>query len=140
MADEPKPTRALFPDLVYGEDGERADVVYVGGEVFYAVPDAGFRWHVPVAKIDDAVIAQLQDQVMSMQDDVVAGMLEALGSADIFTKAAVDASLRNLGAGIRAGNPDQWVPWLQLFGFRVVVDMRGNIVRMIYPEAPSDDE
>ena len=90
--------------------------------------------------MDDAVIAQLQEQITSMQDEVVQGMLEMLGKKDLFTKAAIDASIRNLDQGIRQSDPEQWVPWLQLFGFRVMVDVHGEVVELIYPTVPTEDE
>jgi hypothetical protein len=116
-------------------------VVYVGGVAHYVVPDDGFLRHVEAYLVDDAIIAAIKDQVSSMEDEVVMGMLQMLGKDDIFTKAALNASIRNLDQHIKQGNPDQWVPWLRLFGFRVVVNVHGEVVDIIQPTAPdSDDE
>lgn len=144
MADELEERQALFPGLVYNEQGEPAEVVYIGGVAHYAIPDMGFLRHVEAYRIDNAVIAALKEQVTSMQDEVVRGMLQVLGTDDLFTKAAIDASIRNLDKNIRQSSTSQWVPWLKLFGFRVVVNVHGEIVEIIYPEAPpeqgGDDE
>jgi hypothetical protein len=131
--------QALFPGLVYNELGEAAELVYIGGVAHYAIPDAGFLRHVEAYKVDTAVIADLKEQITSMQDEVVRGMLQMLGRDDIFTKAAIDASIRNLEQNIRQSNTDQWVPWLRLFGFRVVVDVHGEIVEIMYPSQPDQD-
>jgi len=138
--DEAVLRQALFPGLVYNELGEAAALVYIGGVAHYAIPDAGFLRHVEAYKVDGAVIADLKEQITSMQDEVVRSMLQMLGRDDIFTKAAIDASIRNLEQNIRQSNTDQWVPWLRLFGFRVVVDVHGEIVEIIYPSQPDQDE
>ena len=132
--------RAMFEGLVYNEGGERAEVVYVGGAAHYAIPDQGFLRHVEAHLIDDVVISQMTEQITSMGDEVVLGILEMLGKDDLFTKAAIEASIRNLDQSIRQTDPDQWAPMLQLLGFRVVVDLRGEVLEVIYPQAPDTDE
>jgi len=140
MVHEATARQALFPGLVYNEAGEPAEVAYIGGVAHYAIPDAGFMRHVEAYQIDSAVIAHLKEQITSMQEEVVRGMLQLLQKDDIFTKAALDASIRNLEQNIRQGDPNQWVPWLKLFGFRIVVDVHGEIVEIIYPQQPEEDE
>ena len=108
--DQEEKRQALFPGLVYNEKGERAEVVFIGGVAHYAIPDDGFLRH------------------------------EMLGTNDLLTKAAIDASIRNLEQGMRRANPDQWAPALRLFGFRIVVDVHGNVLQVILPEAPSEDD
>ncbi|MCD6520181.1 MAG: hypothetical protein J7M05_09705 [Anaerolineae bacterium] len=130
--------QALFAGLIYNERGEPAQVAYVGGVAHYAIPDDGFLRHVEAYKIDREIIAHLKEQISSMQDEVVQAMMQALGKNDLLTKAAIDASIRNLEWSIRQSDPDQWLPWLKLFGFRVIVDVHGNVVRIIYPSPPPD--
>jgi len=132
--------QVLFQGLVYNEAGEPAEVNYIGGVAHYGIADAGFVRHVEALKIDSAVVARLQEQADSMQDEIVSSMLEMLGKKDLFTKAAIDASLRNLEENIRQSDPTQWLPWLQLFNFRVVVDHHGDIIELIEPTPPSDDD
>ncbi len=129
--------QVLFSGLIYNEQGRRAEVVYIGGEPHYAIDDDGFLRHVEAYRIDDAVLRHLKEQITSVQNEVVLGMLQLLGKDDLFTKAALEASIRNLEDNVRQGNPDQWVPWLRLYGFRVVVDVRGNIIDVIYPTQPA---
>ncbi len=132
--------QALFNGLVYNESGEPAEIVYIGGVAHYAIPDGSFRRHVEAFRIDNAVLARLKEQITSMQDEVVRGMLQMLGKDDLFTKAAIDASIKNLEQNVRQSDSEQWLPWLRLFGFRVVVDVHGNIVELIYPTQPAQDE
>ena len=41
---------------------------------------------------------------------------------------------------IRASDRTQWGPWLQLLGFRVVVDVHGDVVEVVVPQKPVDDD
>ena len=139
QAERTHEAQALFGGLVYNEQGQRAEVVYIGRVAHYAIPDAGFLRHVEAYRVDRHIIAQLQQQISSMQDEVVRGMLSMLGKNDLMTKAAIDASLSNLEQSIRRSDSSEWVPWLKLFGFRVAVDLHGNLVEVIYPSAPEDE-
>ena len=142
MTDETIERQALFAGLVFNEKGEPADVRYVGGVAHYAIPDNGFLRHVQAAAVDSAVLAMIQEQITSMQDEVVRGMLAMIGKNDIFAKAAIDASIRNLECNVRRSDPNQWLPWLRLLGFRIVVNVHGEVVQLMYPEQPGygDDE
>ena len=120
--------------------GEPAEVAYIGGVAHYAIADAGFKRHVEALKIDNEVIASIKAQTLPNQGEMVRTMMKMLGKDDIFTKAALDASIRNMETNIRQSDPGQWQPWLQMLGFRVVVDVHGNIVEMIYPTQPGEGE
>lgn len=142
MADEAMQRQVLFEGVIYNEEGEPAEVAYIGGIPHYAINDAGFRRHVEAYRVDNAILAALQAQLASMQDEVVRGMMQMLGKDDLFTKAALDASIRHFDQTVRQSGSTQWVPWLKLFGFRVVVNVHGEVVEIIYPTAPAgeDDE
>ncbi|NLD45453.1 MAG: hypothetical protein GX657_18400 [Chloroflexi bacterium] len=132
--------QALFDGLVFNEAGEPAQVAYIGGVAHYAVPDDGFLRHVAARSVDDAVLDRLQEQVSSVQDELVAAVLKMLGKEDIFTKAALEASVRNLKDNVRQSEPQQWAPMLRLMGFRIVVNVHGEVVEIIYPEQAAEEE
>ncbi len=132
--------QALFDGLVFNEAGEPAQVAYIGGVAHYAVPDDGFLRHVAARSVDDAVLDRLQEQVSSVQDELVAAVLRMLGKEDIFTKAALEASVRNLKDNVRQSEPQQWAPMLRLMGFRIVVNVHGEVVEIIYPEQAAEEE
>lgn len=142
MPEQATQTQALFQGLVYNEAGQPVEVAYVGGVAHYAIPDDGFLRHVEARLVDDAVLEQLQEQILGMQDELSAAIMSMMGKTDIFTKAAIDASLRNLKDNVRQSAADQWVPWLRFLGFRVVVNVHGELVELIYPEqaAGEDDD
>ncbi len=131
--------RALFAGLVYNEQGEPVPVAYIGGVAHYAIPDTGFMRHVEAAQVDQAVVASLKGQMEGMQDELVRAMLQMLGKDDLFTKAALEASIRNMDHSILQSDPAQWAPMLGMMGFRVVVDLHGNVVQVVYPSRPDGE-
>ena len=132
--------QALFSGLISNQDGEPVDVAYVGGEAFYVIPDGDFRRHVEAAKVDNQVLAMLHERITGMQDVIVQGVLNFLGKDDLFTKASVDMALKNFEEGFRRADPTQWKPWLGMLGFRVIVNVHGEVVDVEYPEQEIDDE
>ncbi len=128
--------KALFPGLVYNREGEPAKAAHVGGVAQYAIPDHGFWRHVAAWDVDKVVIAELKERLGAMEDELVTAMLQMLDTNDLFTKAAMEASIRHLEESMRQGDPQEWVPSLRMLGFRIVVDVHGNVVDIVYPEPP----
>jgi hypothetical protein len=126
--------RAVFSGLISNEDGEPVDVTYLGDEAFYVIPDGEFRRHVEAAQVDDTVLTQLREQMDGMQDVIVDGVLKFLGKEDLFTKASIDTALKNFERAFRQADPTQWKPWLGMMGFRVIVNVHGEVVRIESPE------
>jgi hypothetical protein len=131
--------QAIFSGLISNEDGDPVDVTYLGGEAFYVIPDGGFRRHVEAAAVDDKVIEILREQIDDMQDVLVDGVLQFLGKEDLFTKASIDMALKNFDQAFRQADPEQWKPWLGMAGFRVIVNIHGEVVRVESPQQEIDD-
>ena len=136
---ETKKKQAIFAGLISNEQGEPVDTKYVGDEPFYVIPDGDFRRHVEAEQVDSAVIALLREQIDGMEDVVVDGVLKFLGKEDLFTKASIDMALRNFEQGFRSADPEQWKPWLGMMGFKIVVDVHGQVVDVISPQQEIDD-
>jgi PHD/YefM family antitoxin component YafN of YafNO toxin-antitoxin module len=131
--------QAIFSGLIQNTEGEPVTVTWVGDEAFYVIPEGDFKRHVEAAKVDEEVLQQLRDQMDGMQDEVVEGVLKFLGKEDLFTKASVDMALKNFDQAFRIADPDQWKPWLGMVGFRIIVNVHGEVVRIDSPEAQIDD-
>ncbi len=131
--------RAVFGGLVFNEAGETARVVSLGGVDHYAIPDQGFLWHVEAYRIDDVVLDEMQRQLGEVRPQVVEMMLDMLGRRDIFTKAALDASVENLAINVRRSDTVQWATMLGLAGFRIVVNHRGEVLEIVFPSQPEDE-
>lgn len=132
--------QALFAGLVFNEENEMAEVAYIGDEPNYVIPDAGFRRHIESKYVDRQVLRWLQAQISANQELVTAGMLTMLGKDDLFTKAMIDSSIQNLDRLIEHGLPDDARTWLGMFGFRIIVDIHGDLIRTEVPSQERPDE
>lgn len=132
--------QALFGGLVFSEQDEPAETTYIGDEPHYVIPDADFRRHVESEYIDRQVLKWLQEQFFANRELITEGILEMLGKEDLFTKAMIDASMQNMDQLIEHGLPEDARTWLGMFGFRVVVDIHGQVIRTQLPTQEAPDE
>lgn len=130
-------SRALFEGLVIDEHGHFVDSVYVGDEAFYVVDDDGFRRHVESQYVDRQVLDSFLEAIEGHEDLISEGTMRMLGQEDIFTKAAIDTSLRNLDAQVdqllAQGLPSDFRDFLGMTGFRVVIDIHGEVLEIEQP-------
>ncbi|MDF1512176.1 MAG: hypothetical protein P1S60_00045 [Anaerolineae bacterium] len=135
---------AVFKGLVVDESNQRVDVVNVGNIPYYVVNDEGFLRHILAEQVDRQVLSVMQENVMDNRDAVVEGMLEYLGKEDLFTKAAIETSLgqmnENMDQLLNIGIPEETRQWLGLMGFRVIVNVHGEVVHIDMPAAIEPDE
>ena len=136
---------ALFAGLVVDESDRPVPVVSVGEEAFYVVDDQGFRRHIESERVDRQVLETLKKRIEGHEDLISRGTMELIGQEDIFTKAAIESSLHNLEAQfdqlLAQGLPEDARAWLGMMGFRVVIDMHGDVIRVEEPPgAPETDE
>lgn len=135
------PRYALFAGLVFNEQDEPAEVVHVGAVPYYVILDDGFRRHVEAESVDRQVMELLRQQILSNRELVTQGMLAMLGKDDLFTKAMIDASIQNIDRHIDAlleqELPEDTRNWLGMLGFKVVVNVHGEVVRL---DAPSQED
>ena len=132
--DDSPPRSALFSGLIQDENGNPVDDVLVGNVPNYVVEDAGFRRHVESEAVDRQVIGMLREQFLAHRDIATAAMLQMLGKDDLFTKAMIDASIKNMDQVLEQGLPDGARAWLGMLGFRVILDSHGNVVGLDMPE------
>lgn len=133
MSDAP-PRRALFAGLIRDELDNPVEAVMVGDVPNYVVDDAGFHRHVESEKVDRQVIDMLREQFMEHREIATEAMLKMLGKDDLFTKAMVDASIKNMDQIMERGMPQEASAWLGMLGFRVVIDLHGEVLRLDMPE------
>jgi hypothetical protein len=107
----------------------------VGDEPNYVVEDAGFRRHVESKTVDLQVIGMLREQFMAHREIATEAMLQLMGKDDLFTKAMIDASIKNMDQVLEHDLPDGARAWLGMLGFRVIINTHGDVVRLDMPEA-----
>jgi len=115
----------------------------VGGEPFYAIPDGDFLRHIEAVEVDRQIVAHIKERLLEMKDLVVEGVMRMVGSDDPFTRAAIEKSLENFDQVLEASagmvNLEDFRLWLWMTGFRVVVNVHGEVVRVEMPglDSPS---
>lgn len=134
--------QALFEGLVYDERENLLPTAVIGGDAQYVVDDDGFRRHVDAEGVDRQVLAFFLNQLQSNKDLAVEQALNMLGQDDLMTKAAIEASLRNINMDqiIAQGMPAQAREMMGFLGFRIVIDVHGDVIRLDQPAAPDDPE
>lgn len=132
--------QALFAGLVYDEREVPVETVTVGSEAHYIVDDNGFLRHIDAEVVDRQVLAVFIDQLQDNKDLAIEQALKFLGRDDLFTKAAIDASMRNIDLDqiIEQGVPEQARTMMGMLGFRIIINHHGEVVRMDQPAAPDD--
>jgi hypothetical protein len=133
---------AYFEGLIETEDGTAVPVVTVGQTDYYVIDDAGFKRHVEAAAVDRVVLSQFLETMQEHRDEASKAMMKMMGSEDLFTKAAVDSTLKNVNVDQILGQhlPPEARQWLGMLGFRIVVDYHGEVVRVEMPSAPEVDD
>lgn len=136
--------KPLFENLIFNEAGEAVGVAYVGDEPCYTIPEYGFLRHVPARDVDYQILACLRDLLLEHRDIVTAQILEMLGRDDLFTKAAVDATLQNLDKQVdqmmEFGLPEETRLYLGMMGFRATVNVHGELVDLDLPAQEMPEE
>jgi hypothetical protein len=132
---------ALFVGLVYDEFDNLVEVSHIGADAHYVVDDAGFHRHINSEDVDRQVLSVFLQQLEENKDMAVAQALNFLGKDDIFTKAAVDASMRNVDIEeiLKQGIPEQARDMMGMVGFRIVINVHGQVIRLDQPTAPLDE-
>jgi hypothetical protein len=129
----------LFSGLVIDEFDRTLEVASVGGEAFYVVDDDGFRRHVESEHVDRQVLRHLYEMIQGNEELISEGTMKMIGQEDIFTKAMIETSLKNLDNQfdelIERGMPDEARTWLGMIGFRVVIDIHGEVLRVEQPSS-----
>lgn len=135
---------ALFEGLVIDERGTFVDTAVVGGDAFYVVDDDGFRRHIESAEVDRQVLEAFLEAIRGKEEVITEGTMRMLGQEDVFTKAAIDVSLKNLDSQmellIDQGLPPDFRNFLGMAGFRVVIDVHGKVLEIEQPGMPATDE
>jgi hypothetical protein len=130
--------QALFDGLVYDEHDLVVETALVGGEAFYVIDDNGFRRHIDAEEVDRQVLSIFLAQLQDNKELAVEQALKFLGKDDLFTKAALDASMRNVDMDqiMAQGIPGQARDMLGMLGFRIIINLHGELVRLDQPAAP----
>lgn len=133
--------QAMFAGLVYDEDEHVVETAVVGPEAFYVIDDDGFKRHIDSEQVDRQVLGFFLEQLEDNKELAVEQMLNMMGKDDLFTKAAIDASLRNVNMDeiIAQGVPEQARNMLGMLGFRITINLHGEVIKLDQPAIPDEE-
>jgi hypothetical protein len=138
------PRQPLFAGLVVDEFDRPVEIGYVGGEPCYVVDDGGFRRHIPSEQVDRKVLQHLRSQIEGHEDLLSEQTAKMLGQEDIFSIAMIEQQLKNLDqqfdAVLDAGIPEEGRAYMGMLGFKIVIDVHGEVLRVEQPSAPEGEE
>ncbi len=134
--------QAFFSGLIFDEQDRQVAVNHIGGEAFYVVDDDGFLRHIEAEKIDRQILTIFITQLQDNKDMAVTQALDFMGKDDLFTKAALDASIENVDVNqlLQQGLPGQARDMMGMMGFRIIINYHGEIVDFNQPTLPFDEE
>jgi hypothetical protein len=138
------PRSPLFAGLVFDEFDRPVETAYVGTEPCYVVDDAGFRRHLPSEDVDRQVLDQIASMMKGSESQLSEQAAKMLGSDDPFSRAMIESQLKNIEQQFDMlfdmGIPEEMRAYLGMTGFKVVIDMRGEVLRFEQPGATSSGE
>lgn len=135
------PRQPLFAGLVIDEFGNLAESALVGDEPCYVVNDADFRRHIPSEQVDRQVLGQIAELMKGSEDLISKETAKMLGQEDVFTKAAIEQQLKNIDKQfdqlMQVGIPEDMRAYLGMMGFKVVINVHGEVLSVDQPGTAS---
>jgi hypothetical protein len=136
------PRSPLFAGLIVDEDEQPAGTAYVGDEPCYVVNDHGFLRHIPSEQVDRKVLEMMRQQISGNEDMLSQQAAKMLGMDDIFSKAMLENQLKNIDkqfdAILETGIPEESRAFMGMSGFKIVINVHGEIVRLDQPAATDE--
>ena len=125
------------------ENGRPVETAYVGEDPCYVVDDAGFRRHILSERVDRQVLEMMHQQISGNEDLLSEQAAKMLGTDDIFSKALIEKQLKNIDQQfdnlLQTGIPEEGRAYMGMVGFRVVINVHGEVVRVDQPTATDEE-
>jgi hypothetical protein len=138
------PKQAVFAGLVVDEFGNPVETTVVGDEPMYVVNDHGFRRHIPSEVVDRQVLHRMTDQIKGHEDILGEQTAKMLGQEDIFSRAMILNQLKNIDQQIDqvfyTGIPEEGRAYLGMMGFKVIINVHGEVINLEQPGGIADDD
>ncbi len=137
------PRKPLFTGLVVDESDRPVEVSYVGEEPMYVVDDSGFKRHIPTDQVDRQVLDLMRQQISGNEETLTEQTAKMLGQEDIFSQAMILNQLKHLDqqfdALLNTGIPEEGRAYLGMMGFKIVINIHGEVVRFDQPAVSSSE-
>jgi hypothetical protein len=93
--------------------------------------------------VDRQVLAQMAELIKGSEDLVSEQTAKMIGQEDPFSVAAIANQLKNMDkqfdAMLQVGLPEEARAYLGMLGFKIVINVHGDVVRVEQPGVASDD-
>ena len=136
--------KPLFAGLVIDENDQPVETGYIGEEPCYIVNDAGFMRHIPAEYVDRQVWDFLTGQIKGNEDLIANQTAQMLGQDDLFSYAMIMQQLTNVDKQFDAlqknGIPADALAYMGMMGFKVIIDIHGDVLRVQQPAAPPQED
>ncbi|MEW6093123.1 MAG: hypothetical protein AB1531_04070 [Chloroflexota bacterium] len=136
------PRQPLFAGLVVDEFDRPVAAAFVGEEPCYVVDDAGFKRHIPSEQVDRRVLEMMREQISGNEDLLSEQAAKMLGTEDIFSRAMLENQLKNIDKQfetlLQTGIPEEGRAFMGMSGFKVVINMHGEVIRLDQPAATDE--
>ena len=137
-------TYAFFKGLVYDENNNLIETAAIGDESFYIVDDDGFKRHIESREVDEKIFALFTDQIEGNEEYLANAAAQMTGKTDLFSMAMFKNQLQNVDKEIdnmlKQAPPPGLAEFLGMAGFKVTIDLHGNITQVNMPTVPEDSD
>lgn len=136
--------KAIFAGLITDENNQVVETALVGNELCYVVDDAGFRRHIPSEHVDRQVLQKMAEMIVGHENLLSEQAAKMLGQDDIFTRAMIETQLKNMDTQfdriLETGIPEEGVAYMGMTGFRIRIDIHGDVIEIEQPGMVSPDD
>lgn len=134
--------KALFEGLVIDEFDRKLETTFVGSEPCYVIDDNGFKNHILSEIIDRQVLDQMLQSMEGHEEIISQQAAKMIGQEDLFTHAMILNQLKQMDKQfeqlLQTGIPEETRAYLGLMGFKVIVNIHGDVLEVNQPGAAID--
>ncbi len=136
-------SQAVFAGLITDEYDQAVEVVNIGDEPCYVVNDAGFRRHIPSEQVDRQVFESMVEMIAGHEEVISEQAAKMLGQDDIFSMALIASQLKNIDQQfdnlLQRGIPEEARAYMGMMGFRIRINVHGEVLDIEQPGAIDPD-
>ena len=136
-------SQAVFAGLIIDEYDQAVEVVYIGDEPCSVVNDAGFRRHIPSEQVDRQVFESMVEMIAGHEEVITEQAAKMLGQDDIFSMALIASQLKDIDHQfdnlLQRGIPEEARAYMGMMGFRIRINVHGEVLDIEQPGAIDPD-
>ena len=134
--------KALFEGLVVDEFDRLLATTFVGQDPCYVIDDNGFKNHILSELVDRQVLDQMLQAMDGHEEIISQQAAKMIGQDDLFTHAMILNQLKQMDKQfdqlLQTGIPEETRAYLGLMGFKVIVNIHGDVLEVNQPGASID--